>query len=485
MSRILMLIPPRVYGPDEYGKIHPPLGALYVTATLEKDEHEVFLLDAFAEDINNRMYFDGEREFVGLNWNKIIHRVTEINPDFILVANIFTNFAKGAEKAVVLLKQHFEKIPLIMGGPHATLLNTKLLSQQPGIDYIITSEGEFSTRDLIRSLEHGKNDLSKISGLVWRSNGKPVYNPSNFVDEIDIFQFPARHLLNSTSYDQLSMMSPTLRSAEVITSRGCPWSCGFCSSTRIWGRRYRTRSIENVIQEIDLLRQDGINHLYFSDDSFNVNKKRTRKICEYLKNKNILWCCHQGMILSTISEDLLEDMAEAGMYCFVMPIESGNSDVLHKLINKSNNLDHIRRLAKKAKELGLYTIGYYILGLPTETKRQIQDTIQFAEELDLDYSTFTLFRPYPGTPLYDLAKKEGLLVGEEKGLDDFAYCDSRIHSGEYDEYYLERLRSEIWHKLSKPKFKTNIGNTDVYYSTIEPFYERFQTLFNKEYLSAV
>jgi len=478
-SNILFLIPPRVYGVGEYGKVHPALGALYLCSILKGDGHNVHFIDTFAEDIHNRSYFDGKREFVGLSFDDIIRRVKKFNPKYLLISNLFTNFAHGTEKLIQLLKKDFPEIPIIMGGPHATLMKKQLMNENPEIDFLICGEGEFSIRNLIRVLETGSNNFSEIAGLIYRDNNEIIMNPVSFIEDLNSIPFPLRELLPKNSYDQHSVMSPILKSAEIITSRGCPWSCGFCSTSRIWGKIYRTRSVENIIAEIELLEKAGINHLYISDDSFNTDKERTRAICHELKKKKILWACHQGMILSTISEDLLEDMVDAGMYCFVMPIESGNEYVLNKLINKPNKLDHIRRLAKKAKELGVYTIGYYILGLPTETKKQIQDTVDFAKELDLDYSTFTMFRPYPGTPLTELARAKGLLIEEEKGYDDYAYGEARIHSEEYDNKYLEKLRRDVWKEISEPKLRTKIGNTDIYYATIEPFVDMFYDFFKE------
>ncbi len=300
----------------------------------------------------------------------------------------------------------------------------------------------------------------------------------NFIDDIDSLPIPARRLLNPKSYSQQSFLAPVLRSAEIMSSRGCPCSCGFCSTTRVWGRRYRPRSIENLLEEVDQLEAEGINHIYFSDDCFNVDKERTRKFCEHMKKKkDILWCCHQGMITASIDEGLLEDMAESGMYYFALPVESGNQEVLNTLIQKPSNLDHTRKIARKAKELGLYTVGFFILGVPTETKAQIEDTLRFAEELDLDYSAFALFRPYPGTPLTELAKQKGLIVNPKQGVDEFSYYEARIRSDEYDEEYLESKRREIWRKISEPKLKTVMENKDVYYALLEPFVDRFPALF--------
>jgi magnesium-protoporphyrin IX monomethyl ester (oxidative) cyclase len=289
---------------------------------------------------------------------------------------------------------------------------------------------------------------------------------TKFIENLDELPFPARHLLPMEEYSKaVSPHSGIKRTpfASMITSRGCPARCTFCVLRKIWGLAYRTRSPDNVLDEIEhLIKEYGIREIHFEDDNLTADKKRAMAIFDgIIKRKfNITWNCPSGTALFALDEELLTKMKESGCYSISIAIESGNKDVLRNLMRKPINLDKAPRIVNAARELGLKIKGFFILGYPRETKKQMQETVDFAANLGLDWALFFIATPIPGSELLEMCKKGNYLVNEN--LDYVKnFFVSNIRTPEFTPEYVEKLREEANFNIN---FKNNInlrlGNYD-------------------------
>jgi radical SAM superfamily enzyme YgiQ (UPF0313 family) len=270
-------------------------------------------------------------------------------------------------------------------------------------------EGDFTVVHLADTLQEG-GDLSRVEGIAYRHEGELIRTPPRpYIENLDALPFPARHLL-----PQLSEYKPTpsayrnLPQATMITSRGCPYRCAFCDRS-VFGNRYRSRTAQNVVDEMELLiTKYGAKEIRFWDDTFNVDQRRVTAICEEILERklDVTWTC-LGRV-NHMNETILEAMAKAGCWQVDYGIESGNQEILNG-ITKGQSLDLVRKVISITKRTGIGVRGFFMLGLPGETEATMRDTISFAKSLDLTSAVFHITTPFPGTELFKIAAESGEL----------------------------------------------------------------------------
>jgi magnesium-protoporphyrin IX monomethyl ester (oxidative) cyclase len=218
------------------------------------------------------------------------------------------------------------------------------------------------------------------------------------------------------------------------------------------GRKFRARSSQKVLEEIELLVDKyGIKELAFTDDNLTLDRERALNIFDGMKERDfdLVWVAPNGIALYAIDEELIEKMKESGCYSLYLPIESGVQEVLDKIIRKPIRLERVRRIVKKIKEFDIETVGMFIIGFPGETLDQMKQTIDFAQSLDLDYVSFSIATPYPGTDLYEIAKENGYLVNDftEEDL-IYGFGKGHIKTPEFTPEEVLRLRKEGWQRIN-------------------------------------
>ncbi|MBN2067761.1 MAG: radical SAM protein [Candidatus Diapherotrites archaeon] len=410
-----------------------PLGIAYVAAVLEEAGHRARIIDGIAEESSieaisrEAQHFD----FVG--------------------TSACTAFAKRAYDAAKAIKEA-TGVEVIFGGPHATAIPSEVISQE-FIDYAVVGEGEYTISELATALER-KKPISKVKGLYYKKAGTTVFTGERpFLKNIDQIPMPARHLLPMHLYTGSEARSRRLPSRSLITSRGCPFNCTFCDK-HIFGRSFRAHSPERVMQEMELLvgkykaRDIGI-----WDDNFTVDKKRVLKICEMMKQRNwdLTFSCEARV--DCIDEPVLRALKSAGCEYIAYGVESGSQRILDS-IRKGFSKSKVRETFKVTQNVGIGIRGYFIVGLPGETKHDIEQTISFAKELNPTIATFTFFTPWPGTDAYkqvvkshELSKQSYWLEGvvpDFNFLEDPIYVPKRItkkglvelHKKAYMSFYL-------------------------------------------------
>ena len=387
--KILLVAPPSKSSVKEVLEVtSPPLGLAYIASVLEKRGEDVKIIDSLAE----KYTFDDIRKEID-RWGADVVGVTSTTPTFYDALKV-AKIAKECNATTVL------------GGPHVTFTAAETLSNYPFVDFVVRGEGEFTMLELIESLKKGK-ELKSVLGLSYRSaSGVVKENPPRPpIIDLDVLPMPAYHLLPMSKYTFQGF-----RFATMVTSRGCPFQCVFCSSSKICGKKWRGRSAEKVVDEMEfLINKYRVKHIEFLDDTFTFDRKRVMKICEEIISRgvDVEWMCSSRVNL--FDRELAFKISYAGCRCVYFGVESGSQRILN-LMRKGITLNQAVKAVNLAKEAGINTVASFILGMPDESVDEANATIEFATRLSPDYAQFTICTPYPGTELYEYAVKNNLLL---------------------------------------------------------------------------
>ncbi|MCS7002770.1 MAG: B12-binding domain-containing radical SAM protein, partial [Dehalococcoidia bacterium] len=345
--------------------------------------------------------------------------------------------------------------------PHATISPIEQV-EQPFIDLVARGEGEASVRELFpiltrlqgRPLSEAREELQQIKGLTFKlETGEVVHNPDRpFQKDLTTLPKPAFHLFNVERYSNLQPLTDGYRkerSFTIMTSRGCPHACTFCSRS-VEGRTWRPRKIEDVVAEWRwLIEECRATEIGVADDVWNLHLGRAKELCRALiaaKLNTVPWVTIHGMRADATDAELFQLMKAAGCKRVGFGVESGSQHVLN-LIKKKQTLDQIRAAFKNAKAAGLQTMGFFIFGMPGENEERMNETIEFAIELDPDLANFMIAAPYPGTELYDIVMREGRMVSQD--LTALAIHSDRAHFaiGEVTPELVERKWHEAYRRF--------------------------------------
>lgn len=374
--------------------IYPNLGLLYIASVLEHAGQDVNLIDVDAESLNKKKDF--------------IKELKKGNPDVVGLQALSHMFPVVLQTAKIV-KQTLPETKVVVGGPHVGIYSSEILTH-PEIDVCVIREGEATVPELIKTLENEKS-LKSVKGIAFKNNGKIFHTPERkFIQNLDEIPFPARHLIDNKKY--FSILCKELPFTTMITSRGCPFACSYCYKTH-WGRKYRFRSAKNVVDEMEeCINNSGIKEIFFYDDTFSVNFQRVLDICDEIKKRKLDIAWDIRTRIDCVNKEMLRRMKEAGCIRIHYGIESGDQYILTNILKKSITIKQVRDVIKWTKENEIDIFTYWMLGAPTETRETIQKTIDFAVELDSDYSQFSIVTPEPETEIYEMAKKMRIFKGD-------------------------------------------------------------------------
>lgn len=439
--RVLLINPPYTaedkYGKDlgKFGPLNEPLGLAYLAANLERGGHEVSILDAPALNITSE---------------GICKSIESESYDLIGVTMLTPMYRRSVE-VVRAIKKAFPELPIVVGGPHPTILPEETLIKNKEIDFAVIGEGEIVFLNFVNTFERGE-DVESIPGIAYRKNDTVVVNqPPAMIAHLDDLPLPARHLLPMHTYHMTESRTQSEHAFTVSVSRGCPFNCAFCCRI-IFGRKVRHHSVDRIIDEITILVNDyGAKEINLEADTLTVNKHFINSLCERIidsgLSKKITWTCESR--IDTIDEDMLKKMKEAGCWEISYGVETGSQRLLD-LIHKDISLDQIEKTFAITKRIGIAIRAFYMLGIPTETREESLKTIAFAKKLDARWSQFTVFTPFPGTELYDMVVREGDLKSQD-------WADYKTHGGwtKGGLAYVPKGRSiEEMKKLQKQAYRT-------------------------------
>lgn len=417
-------------------KVEPPLGLGYLAAVLMDAGFKVNLLDVPAEAISLL---------------KVKERIKEFDPDMVGISCLSSSVYQSVLSIASIAKKINPQIKVCVGGAHPSALPYECLDEEV-IDFVVLGEGEETFSELCRHLEIGGHDFSKIEGLAYKREGRINVNEKRPpIRDLDKLPFPARDLFPMEKY--LTTFFPfgirKHRFGNIITSRGCPYDCLFCSIHSVWGRLWRSRSPDDVVDELEILvERYKVKEVFIEDDNMTLNYKRAVKICRTIVDRGIdvKWRCRNGIHINTLDKSLLKEMAEAGCYAIAFGIESGDERVLHNIIGKKISLRRVRKVIRWAKEVGIKTEGFFILGHPGENFDTFRRTVEFAKQLPLDTADFFVATPLPGSRLYQLCLQRGY-IPEHIDWSDFTVATASITTETFSPEDVEN-----WVKKAKREF---------------------------------
>lgn len=360
-----------------YYVYYPHLGLSYIASVLLKKNFKVKILDSVVNHLTEEEILK-----ILIREKPKITGITVTTPTLPVVYSLLKKIKENSSSTVVL------------GGPHISFYPESTFFL--GADFAIAGEADYSFSLLAEFLLRDRGKKENIKGLVWKEDEKIFLNQKEIIENLDELPFPARELLENNKYANPVCSKKT---TSIITTRGCPFSCIFCSRA-VRGKIYNERSIENVIEEIkEVIEKFRIEYITFMDETFTYNQKRAEEIArEIIKNKlRFNWAAQTRVNL--VSFELLKIFKEAGCVNLSFGVESGKEEV-RKILNKPVSFNEYKKFVEDCRKLGIETNAYYMLGHPTEKLEDIKETINFAKKLDTDYASFNITNIFPGSPLY-------------------------------------------------------------------------------------
>ncbi len=426
--KISLVNPPPLKGVYRH-QLYLSIGLAYLAAVLEKNGHEVTVIDCPASEID-------------LNQLKI--KLSSAEPKLIGITSMTPTIQSAIQSAYVA-KETCPDALVVLGGPHATFMDEQVLSEEKSIDIVVRGEGEQTLLDLTQNVSNHKN-LNKIEGITYRNNGHTVRTSNRaYIQNLDELPRPAYKYFPLEKYRLYGR-----RILPIITSRGCPSQCSFCTTSRIFGKAFRARSPQNVVDELEWLRDEhGADAFSFYDDTFTLDKTRALKICEEMKNRKIgiPWDCQTRV--STVSKQLLSKMREANCQQVFFGVESGCQKILDA-VNKGTTVEQNKAAIKMAKKAGLFVAVSVMVGYPGETPEMLKQTIDLLRNTEPDDAYICVATPYPGTELRNLIEKMGWNISNDwKRYDTTAPVFDNPNLSTED---VTKIRSSFYDSFYSPKY---------------------------------
>lgn len=468
----------------------PHLGLAYLGAVSERRGDDVRIYDADVED------------------QPLAEFLQEFRPEVVgITAN--TPQVKQAWRTAAAIKDELD-VPIVLGGPHVSVISEDLdfeSLRQPSVDLVVRGEGEDPWIEICDRVEDFRRDQPAFSTAALMDPGRDLFGEMKNVSyktsdgqlhrnadgpviaDLDGLPWPAYHLFKMDKYTNLQPATDSVdgsRSFSILTSRGCPYRCTFCSQS-IMPIKWRARSPENVIEEWrHLVEELGALEIGVLDDSANIRKQRLHVLADALienRLNHVPWIFVNGIRANLADLDLLSRLKQAGLKRTAFGVETGDAEMLVR-IDKHVDHDTIRQAFKNAKAAGIETIGFFIIGLPGDTRESMQRTIDFAIEIDPMIANFSMMTPYPGTIVYEQVKQAGRFLVSD--WEDYVFFDqkARYEMGDLtaelvEEMYRKAYRQFYWRPkyiaraMSRKDFWMNFGrNARLAYRTIVPRREK-------------
>lgn len=367
--------------------ITPPLGIGYLSSYLKKYGFDVVIIDGLRDN---------------LSCKAMVKKILAEEPDVVGITCLTAFYIEVVKLSKILKKQGHK---VIIGGVHPTFLPLQTLKDSKA-DFVVCGEGELALLKLLR----GKLASNNIPGVysLKNINKKTFVTKAKAAANLDKLPFPDWKQIDPRTYPQAphGAIAKNFPIGIIMTTRGCPYMCSFCASQKFYDRKIRFRSINNVIAEIKyLVKNFGIKEVHFEDDNLTMKRNHVEKLCkDIIKNKiEISWACPNGIRADKVDEKILKLMKKAGCYFVAFGIESANPQIL-KNIHKLETIETIRKSIEIANKVGIECQGFFIFGLPGETKETIEESINFAKNSKLARAQFMILDVIPGSELWDTLK---------------------------------------------------------------------------------
>jgi len=356
----------------------PALGSLYLASEVRnKGYHEVGVIDATVDQ---------------LGYEEVAQKIKDDKVDVVGISVTSFSLVDTKLTADAIRKVCGDKIKIIMGGPHVVIYPDETVSAL-GADYAVAGEAEYAIHDVLEHIDRGKNGHERV----WRQH--------KYIEDLDELPFPARDLTDYTKY--WNLMSDVHPVTTAFSSRGCPFQCNFCDRPAM-GRGFRAMSPTRVVDEMEECEKMGIKEIMFYDDTFTIMKDRVLGICQEYRKRNLTISWDVRSRVDTITQEMCKAMAEANCRRIHYGIEAGNQRVMDAL-NKEITVEQVEQTFGWTHDAGMECMGLFMIGNPTETRSDINETIKLAKRIKCDYVATGVLSPYPATALYLTAMKNKLI----------------------------------------------------------------------------
>jgi anaerobic magnesium-protoporphyrin IX monomethyl ester cyclase len=418
--RVLFINPPAKNFYSELGINLMPLGIGYLAAVLQKEGHDVSALD---------LETDPEKE----------NDIDFENYDLVGISSDTPRFNSAIELG---RRARRSGKPVVMGGYHTTFLDEEPIDKNAA-DFVLRGEAEYSMAELANKLEKNGN-LDEIPGLTYQPNGKIIRTgAAPLIQDLDGLPFPLRSIFPTDKYHHTY---DNRKMATMITSRGCPFDCYFCAASRFGGLKWRTRSLDSVLKEMEQLIDQGFSSFIFVDDNFTLNKQRIRDFCDEVIHRNwdIKWWCFSRADTVVKHPEIVEKMAEAGNREVFLGLESGNQETLDHY-QKKLTLEQQKKAVDILKNNGVSVYGSFMMGEQHETEKMIKHTIKFAKKIKPNVCQFSILTPYPGSRMYNELKESDQLTTENWDYYDGGHLV--FENANLDEKTLQKLLKKAYFRF--------------------------------------
>jgi len=372
-----------LFGDEKQVSGHPHIGLAYLSAACKKEGYkDIRVFDQGLEKDDSNLF----------------SLISSYKPDLIGVTT-FSFCYKYAKAVIDQVKERFSGISIIAGGPHVSATKEHILKTTKA-DFAMKGESELSFIKFLKEMESSTGNFSRVNNLIWRDGNNLIENQAeDYIKDLDSIAFPDYEVFGLERYPVYSQHLMPL-----ITSRGCPYGCNYCSIRLSMGRNFRSRSPENVVGEIEhLYLRHGINHFEINDDCFAFDLKRAENICDLIIDRklNIRYELYNGIRADNISEQLLKKMKASGCIFISYGCESGNQEIVNKYIGKNLDLKKVVQAVNLTNKVGIKNSVNFIIGHPGETYKTALETLKFARSLKTNFVNIYNLIPYPGTELFE------------------------------------------------------------------------------------
>ncbi|HOK41426.1 MAG TPA: radical SAM protein [bacterium] len=348
---------------------------------------------------------DFDYDYFDLNLDDYQKFIEKINSNNYYYYLLYVNTPLYYEvKKIISIIRKYSKGFIIIGGPHISALPKESLIELDA-DFAVCGEGEEAVNKII------SNNFRNSLGIFYKENNK-IYGEGHteYKKNLDDLKYNKYNKIDISRYKNTKLICRREPLGFIETSRGCVFGCIYCNKN-IFGRQFRYKTPERVVDEFEYMKKVGFNELYVVDDGFTTNLERAKKICELIIRKNIKinWALQNGIRVDCIDFEIMQLLKKSGCYRVSFGIESGNQQILDK-INKGEKINNIKKAVDYARKNGMETIGYFMMGLPDETEETLNDTIKLMNTLNLDIAKVSILVPYPGTPLFSALDAENKIL---------------------------------------------------------------------------
>ena len=393
INKVLLLSPPVLASKERMDiNPYPPLGLGYIATVLKQMDIEVKIVDCYMEGQDQKIDWNEDSNIVGLEAYDRYRMVEEYKPDMIGISQMFSRQTQIVDFMFRQIKLNDPEIITVIGGAHASVLPEKC-ARNKDVNFVVMGEGEKAIADLIKTYNREGINVNTTS-----------YVGADPIQDLDTIPFPDWEAMQLTKYfgNKASHgYRKKKRFAPVITSRGCPIGCTFCTAHCVWGKKYRKRSVMNVCLELRrLIDRYSVKEIMFEDDNLTLDKKRAKELFRYMEHYfNLLWDTPNGVSPWTLDEEMLDLMKASGCYRVNMAVESA-SKRMRERIGKPGSLDQVEHMINYCRKIDLDVGMFLVIGMPDETEAERQQSYDFCKENGIYFPHISIATPYPGSDLY-------------------------------------------------------------------------------------